>query len=320
MAAAWYSQGLMTAVGIALWALAAGWLAWLYLGRPHLRPYPRYGYLGLAVILVAELLMFLRVEPAATFFTPVAWTGYIAVVDAAVLSLAGESLWHGRGRELLAATAVSAPFWLIFEAYNLRLENWKYVHLPPNLAVRYFGYAWAFSTIWPAMLETACLLRAAGLWQKKYAPRRVSPGLRRLLPPLGAAMLVIPLVVARAAAAYLFGLVWLGFAFLLDPLNAGLGAASLLDDLAVGRRARFYALLVSGAVCGIFWEFWNYWAAGKWIYIFPIFQNLKIFEMPLPGYLGFAPFAVEYFCMYVFLTVILHRIFGIRRLEYAPQP
>ena len=60
----------MTAVGIALWALAASWLVWLYASRPHLRPYPRYGYLGLAVIGLGEALMFRQIEPVATFFHP----------------------------------------------------------------------------------------------------------------------------------------------------------------------------------------------------------------------------------------------------------
>ena len=309
----------MTAIGIALWALAAGWMIWLYWRRPHVRPYPHYGYLGLAVIAIAEVLLFRGREPVSTYFTPIAWTGYIAVVDAAVLSLSGTSLLHGRGREFLAATAVSAPFWLIFEAYNLRLGNWTYINVPPDPVARYFGYGWAFSTIWPAMLETAYLLRAAGLWQKTYPPLRVSANTRRWLPALGAAMLVVPLVAPRTAAAYLFGLVWLGFVFLLDPLNSRLGAASLLDELELGRRGRLFSLLASGAVCGIFWEFWNYWATGKWVYIFPILHNAKIFEMPIPGYLGFPPFAVEYFCMYIFLTAAIQRSVGAQRLNYVPN-
>ena len=307
----------MTAVGIALWALAAGWLVWLYLSRPHLRPYPRYGYLGLAVIGLGEAMMFRGTEPVATFFTPIAWTGYITAVDAAVYSLRGESLLHGRGREFLAAVVVSAPFWLIFEAYNLRLRNWIYTDLPPNLTVRYFGYAWAVSTIWPAMLETAFLLRAAGLWQKTYPPLAVPAGLRRLFPGMGAAMLLVPLVVPSAAAGYLFGLVWLGFFFLLDPLNARLGATSLERELALGQRGRLYALLVSGAVCGIFWEFWNYWSTAKWIYVFPILPSVKIFEMPVVGYLGFPPFAVEYFCLYVFVVAAAQRMGLLRRLDPA---
>ena len=49
------------------------------------------------------------------------------------------------------------------------------------------------------------------------------------------------------------------------------------------------------------WEFWNYWARAKWHYTVPIMENLKIFEMPVPGYLGFPAFALECFTMYVFV-------------------
>jgi hypothetical protein len=116
---------------------------------------------------------------------------------------------------------------------------------------------------------------------------------------IGAACLLLPLVLPVATAAYLFALVWVGFIFVLDPLNYRLRLPSILGDFAAGRRGRFYSLLIAGFVCGWFWEFWNYWAAAKWHYIFPIAQQSKIFEMPAPGYLGFLPFAVECFVMYV---------------------
>lgn len=115
----------------------------------------------------------------------------------------------------------------------------------------------------------------------------------------GAACLLIPLVIPLRIAAYLFVLIWVGFVFLLDPVNHRLGLPSLLGDLAEGRRGRFYSLLLSGWVCGWLWEFWNSWAAAKWHYIFPMFQEWKIFEMPAPGFLGFLPFALECFVMYV---------------------
>ena len=35
----------------------------------------------------------------------------------------------------------------------------------------------------------------------------------------------------------------------------------------------------------VVWEFWNYWAGAKWIYTVPILPDVKLFEMPLPGYL-----------------------------------
>src|SRR5207245_10377121 len=57
--------------------------------------------------------------------------------------------------------------------------------------------------------------------------------------------------------------------------------------------------------CGWFWEFWNYWAAAKWHYIFPMFQSWKIFEMAVPGYLGFLLFALECFVVYVTASYLL---------------
>ncbi len=115
----------------------------------------------------------------------------------------------------------------------------------------------------------------------------------------GATSLLLPLTLPQSMARRLFVLVWIGFIFLLDPINYQLGLPSLIGDFRQGRRSRFYALLLSGFVCGWLWEFWNYWAAAKWHYIFPIFQQWKIFEMPIPGYLGFLPFALECFAMYV---------------------
>ena len=51
-------------------------------------------------------------------------------------------------------------------------------------------------------------------------------------------------------------------------------------------------------------ELWNNWARAKWQYTVPIMENLKIFEMPLPGYLGFPPFALECF------TALSDRLIG----------
>jgi hypothetical protein len=70
---------------------------------------------------------------------------------------------------------------------------------------------------------------------------------------------------------------------------------------------------VAGLACGILWEFWNYWAKAKWLYVFPIWQNVKIFEMPLPGYPGFATFALECFVMFEFLGAARNRLSGLHR-------
>ena len=60
-----------------------------------------------------------------------------------------------------------------------------------------------------------------------------------------------------------------------------------------GSLNRIAAVACAGLVCGIFWEFWNYWAVTKWIYTVPFFESFKLFEMPAPGFLGFPLFALE---------------------------
>jgi hypothetical protein len=67
------------------------------------------------------------------------------------------------------------------------------------------------------------------------------------------------------------------------------------------RRLAGLALLASGALCGVLWEFWNYWALTRWTYSVPYVSHLKVFEMPALGYLGFPPFALECYAMYHWL-------------------
>ncbi len=269
--------------------------------------FPLFGWLGLAALAGAEWLMFQKVEPVATYFTPLAWTSYLLIANAAVYSITGRSRLTHAPRELAVMAALSVPLWLIFEGYNLRLANWDYTGLPENLAARWLGYAWSFATITPGILVTAELIESFGWWSAKSRPIQFSRAAERGMMTAGALMLVIPLVIPREIAAYLFAPVWLAFIFLLEPPNRILEMPSLLADLAEGRRSRLYSLLVSGWVCGWLWEFWNWWAAARWEYVFPMFQDWKIFAMPVPGYLGFPPFALECFAMYYFSLWLLRK-------------
>jgi hypothetical protein len=197
----------------------------------------------------------------------------------------------------------SIPLWLVFEFYNLYIDNWYYVGLPGNFALRMFGYAWSFATIWPAIFEASDLI---GVWRGSVHGGSEHDDQIGGLPTAisivaGALMLIVPLVVSSATARYLAAPVWLGFIFLLDPINALLGGPSLMVDLVNKRYARTVDLLLSGLLCGVLWEFWNYWALAKWHYTVPIMEHVKLFEMPLPGFLGFPAFALECFVMWVFL-------------------
>ena len=276
--------------------------------RARTRALPAHGWAGIAALLLAEFLMFRGVAPFSIYFTPIAWTAWILLADAMVWSVKGMSRLRNESRTLGLTALLSLPLWLIFEAYNLRLQNWTYVGVPANLLARYFGYVWSFMTITPAILETADLVESFGWFRAAAKPVKVSREAERGMMAAGALLLTVPVVLPRSAGAYLFAFVWLGFVFLLEPANHRLRLPSLLTDLEKGRRGRLYALLVSGWVCGLLWEFWNYWAAAKWIYIFPMFQSTKIFEMPALGFLGFLPFALECFVMMEFALWALGKL------------
>src|SRR2546427_1877701 len=63
---------------------------------------------------------------------------------------------------------------------------------------------------------------------------------------IGAALLMSPFLVSPQTAGYMAAPVWLGFIFLLDPINARLGGASLLAEWRAGRFARTINLPLSG--------------------------------------------------------------------------
>ena len=102
-----------------------------------------------------------------------------------------------------------------------------------------------------------------------------------------------------------------GIYFLLEPINVYLGGESLFGCDASGDPVRITNLMLSGFLCGVLWEFWNYWSAAKWHYTVPIMEHVKIFEMPLPGYFGFPAFALECFTMYVFVRTLGARALGL---------
>jgi hypothetical protein len=106
---------------------------------------------------------------------------------------------------------------------------------------------------------------------------------------------------------YFFPFIWVGFILLLDPINYRFGGRSLLRDLEEGNPRKIYLLLIAGLICGLLWEFWNFWALSKWIYTVPFFEKAKGFEMPFLGFLGFPPFAVQAYVMYNTLSLFRHK-------------
>lgn len=271
-----------------------------------------YGYIGLAIILGVEILLFSGNQLVGGWFTPIVWTGYILLLDALVLKVKGSSLLMSNRVELLIIAVVSLGCWWLFEFYNAprfwRSDQelwWHYHNLQPNPYLRRAGYDWAFATIFPAMFLTAQLFAATvfrnfSTFRAVHFPR----ALLYTMIALGGIGAIVPLLYVSQ---HMVLMVWLAFILLLDPLNYLRRQSSIVGDLEHGNYRRVLSLLTAGIVCGLLWEFWNYWAITKWTYTVPYFGNVKLFEMPMLGYLGFPPFAVECWAMYIFLRSFLVR-------------
>lgn len=260
-----------------------------------------YGWLGLTVVIVSEICLFARQPFVSRWFTPIVWSGYILFADALALRLRGRSLIHDRPRAALMMAWLSVGCWLLFEAYNLRLRNWYYVGVPENPLKRDWALLWSFATIMPGMFETADVLEGLGFLRRlKARPRPLSPTLLAGMFVVGLACVVIPPLLPLSIARYTFGLVWMGFILLLEPLNLRLRADSPLGEWARGDPAPALRLLAAGLVCGFLWEFWNFWAAAGWRYTlpWPLDFGVHYFRMPVLGLLGFPPFAWESWVMF----------------------
>jgi hypothetical protein len=269
---------------------------------------PFHGWLGLVVITGAEALLFAGHETVGRWFTPIVWTGYVLLVDALVARLTGRSYLSTARSELALVAVVSIACWWLFEWYNApRFWRgaadraglwWQYHGLEPDPWLRRVGYDWSFATIFPALFLTAAALRAWLAGRLRVRPWRPPFALLRAAVVIGAVLVALPLVVVSV---WLVPLVWTGFVLLLEPLNYRRGRPSWLGALARGDASLVVALLGAGLLCGVLWEFWNYWALTRWTYTVPYLGEVKIFEMPVLGYLGFPPFALECYAMYHWL-------------------
>jgi len=267
--------------------------------------FPIHGMIGIASLLLSEAFLFEKVDPFYGWFYCFAWWSYILIVDAVIYRLKGSSLILNRTKEFFLMIPWSIFIWLIFEAANLSLKNWYYINLPHPIVERWLGYAIAYGTVLPGLFETVELLETC-IFKSPPHPsplpqgnREGTKGVHFTLTLLGIFCLASSLFIPE----YCFPFIWVGFIFLLEPFNYRFGGKSLLRDLKEGSPRKIYLLLIAGLICGLLWEFWNFWAPSKWVYTVPFFDRAKGFEMPFLGFLGFPPFAVQAYVMYNFISL-----------------
>lgn len=239
-----------------------------------------------------------------TWLYLLAWWPYILLLTGILYLREGQFRLLSRPREFLRLCAWSVTIWLVFEACNLVLQNWRYVNVLPSWRLRWPGYALAFATVLPGVLLTARVIKVLGAWPGAGGRQRSWTTWPPLFLILGVLCLILPLTLPR----YCFPLVWMAFFFLLEPFNDLLMGESLTRRWLNGERRESYCLLAAGLICGVWWKMWNYPAASKWVYVLPVLNFGKIFEMPVLGFLGFLPFALECAVMYNFMRALEERV------------
>lgn len=250
--------------------------------------------LGAAVASAGLVLARLGVEPFPTWLYQTAWYGLLLAVGGALAVGEGETpLDPG---QVLSLAAWSVPFWYLFEAANLRLANWYYVLAPAGTVPRWVGFATAFATVLPALhLAHRCTLRTGLGRGWRFGGFDLRPG--HLVAAAVAGVLFAGLALWRPDV--FFPLVWGAVTLLLEPWNCRRAPeSSLLADLARGRPGRIVRLLAAGLAVGVVWETLNVHGRARWIYTVPGLEGAKLFEMPLPGYLGFPVLALDAFVAY----------------------
>ncbi|MGZ6142139.1 MAG: hypothetical protein ACXWLM_02315 [Myxococcales bacterium] len=210
---------------------------------------------------------------------PLAWVGVLVALDAIARLRRGRSPL-ATPADWIACCLASVLFWDIFELVDLRLKNWWYTGVSPNpLAGALFG-AVSFATVLPAVrLGLSALHEPTDIRVRRTA----HPG---VLLAAGLCMLALALAFPR----YAFPFAWL----FLWPLCEA--AAAVLEPRALPTplEARVFArVAVLGLPLGLLWESLNWQCERGWVYTVPFFEHPKLFEMPLPGYLGYLPFLLE---------------------------
>jgi len=260
--------------------------------------FPIQGWSGLILIAIFWPLNWFLQGPRTHWGFFGLWLGYCLFVDGLVQKRTGTSLLRRSWQKYVGLFLISAPVWWLFEVLNWRVANWFYDGRELFTDLEYGVLASiAFSTVIPAVFGTAELI-ASFNWIQRFKRGLVIRPTRSITLTFflaGWVMLALMLI----WPGYFFPFVWLSLYFIMEPVNIRRGNRNLAQRTQSGDWRPVAALWAGVLVTAFFWEFWNFYSYPKWIYTVPAFVDYwHIFEMPLLGYGGYLPFALELFAVY----------------------
>jgi hypothetical protein len=275
-----------------------------------MKKFPVHGWTGLGLVAVFWMLNWsldgLRTQWA---FFPL-WLGYCLTIDALVLVRTGTSLFSRSQKKYIGLFIASAPAWWLFELANWRLQNWHYAGSETFSAFQFWFWATInFTTVIPAVFGSAELISSFLKKPIKGPKLRPTKAITTGFFLSGWAMLAVMIAWPRI----FFPFIWISLYFILEPINIWSGRRSLIEWIKDGNWQPAVALWLGILLTAFFWEMWNYLSYPKWVYSVPWGNWFHIFEMPLPGYGGYLPFALELFAMYHLLA----GLFGGRKTDYV---
>ena len=259
--------------------------------------FPRHGWIGLGLTLLFWLLNWTLPGTRTHWGFFLLWLGYCLTVDGLVFWRTGTSLLTRSPRKYIGLFLVSAPVWWIFELLNLRTQNWTYLGAEIFSALEYaFWTTLSFTTVIPAVFGSAEFIASFDI------VKRLKPGLvigtdkktTASFFAFGSIMLVLMLLYPKI----FFPFLWLSLYFILEPINVWMGNRSLTQWTAEGDWRPVISLWLGVLLTAFFWEMWNFYSYPKWVYQIPWGNWLHVFEMPLLGYGGYLPFALELYALY----------------------
>ncbi len=243
--------------------------------------------------------------------TPLVWVGYILLLEGVLTLQTGASPVRRRPHHFALLALASVFIWCVFDAINFNrgMRAWHYLGMPDAYWRRAWGYLLAFAAIVPGMLMSGQVLLNAGLFDWARSPRWHMPRWAKWVALVaGLAMFLWPLTHPSPITNLTL---WTSLVFLLDPINQKLGRPSMFRDWQAGWFGRTLAAFAGGLICGLLWEFWNYYALAKWTYDLPFLgalEQVRYFEMPVIGLIGFIPFGIECWVMWQTLRIALDGI------------